>query len=208
MILHPPRWSNRHQAGLELAERLKTSAGRDYGSTVIGRQLRLPVATWSVRKVADPLQPELAIGAISAGKVAVWRNGQAALRRQEQALSQGWLQLEERELERRQKLFGDPSPKQLRNRHLIVVDDGIATGMTVRAALLSLRQAEPGSITLAIPVADRAVANQLSQLVDQLEILVLVEKLQSVGMWYETFNQLEDREILNLLATATPEAPN
>jgi putative phosphoribosyl transferase len=52
------------------------------------------------------------------------------------------------------------------------------------------------------------VANQLRQLVDQLEILVLVEQLQSVGMWYETFNQLEDREILDLLATATPEAPN
>ena len=161
-----------------------------------------------MRKVANSLQPELAIGAISAGKVAVWRNGQAAVRRHDQALSQGWLQLQERELERRQKLFGDPSQKQLRNRHLIVVDDGIATGMTVRAALFSLRQAEPRSITLAIPVADRAVANQLRQLVDQLEILVLVEQLQSVGMWYETFNQLEDREILDLLATVTPEAPN
>ena len=221
MILHPPRWSNRHQAGLELAERLKTSAGGDHDSTVIGlprggvpvavaigRQLRLPVATWSVRKVADPLQPELAIGAISAGKVAVWRNGQAAVRRQEQALSKGWLQLQERELKRRQKLFGDPSPKQLCNRHLIVVDDGIATGMTVRAALLSLRQAAPRSITLAIPVADRAVANQLGELVDQLEILVLVERLQSVGMWYRMFNQLEDREVLNLLAPGTPEAPS
>ena len=129
------------------------------------------------------------------------------MRRQEQALSQGWLQLQERELERRQKLFGDPSPKQLRNRHLIVVM-GIATGMTVRAALLSLRQAEPGSITLAIPVADRAVANQLRQLVDQLEILVLVEQLQSVGMWYGTFNQLEDREVLDLLAAGThPKRP-
>jgi len=221
MILHPPRWSNRYQAGLELAERLKTSAGRDHDSTVIGlprggvpvavavgRQLRLPVATWSVRKVADPLQPELAIGAISAGKVAVWRNGQAALRRQDQALSQGWLQLQERELERRRMLFGDPTPEQLRSHHLIVVDDGIATGMTVRAALLSLRQAEPRSITLAIPAADRTVANQLRQLVDQLEILVLVEQLQSVGMWYETFNQLEDREVLDLLAAGTPEAPN
>ena len=89
-----------------------------------------------------------------------------------------------------------------------MVDDGIATGMTVRAALLSLRQAEPRSITLAIPVADRAVANQLRPLVDQLEILVLVEQLQSVGMWYETFNQLGDQEVLDLLAAGTPEAPN
>ena len=75
-------------------------------------------------------------------------------------------------------------------------------------ALLSLRQAEPRSITLAIPVADRAVANQLRPLVDQLEILVLVEQLQSVGMWYETFNQLGDQEVLDLLAAGTPEAPN
>ena len=57
-------------------------------------------------------------------------------------------------------------------------------------------------------MADRAGANKLGQLVDQLEILVLVEQLQSVGMWYETFNQLEDREVLDLLAAGTPEAPN
>jgi predicted phosphoribosyltransferase len=61
---------------------------------------------------------------------------------------------------------------------------------------------------LAIPVADRAGANQLGQLADQLEILALVERLQSVGMWYGTFNQLEDREVLNLLAAGTPEAPS
>ena len=61
---------------------------------------------------------------------------------------------------------------------------------------------------MAIPVADRAGANKLGQLVDQLEILVLVEQLQSVGMWYGKFNQLEDREILDLLAAGTSEAPN
>jgi predicted phosphoribosyltransferase len=61
---------------------------------------------------------------------------------------------------------------------------------------------------LAIPVADRAGANKLGQLVDQLEILVLVEQLQSVGMWDGTFNQLEDQEVLDLLAAGTPETPN
>jgi predicted phosphoribosyltransferase len=61
---------------------------------------------------------------------------------------------------------------------------------------------------LAIPVADRAGANKLGQLVDQLEILALVEQLQSVGMWDGTFNQLEDQEVLDLLAAGTPETPN
>jgi predicted phosphoribosyltransferase len=61
---------------------------------------------------------------------------------------------------------------------------------------------------LAIPVAERAGANKLGQLVDQLEILVLVEQLQSVGMWDGTFNQLEDQEVLDLLAAGTPETPN
>lgn len=88
-------------------------------AVAIGRQLRLPVATWSVRKVTDPLQTELAIGATSAGKAAVWRDGQAT-----------------------------------------------------------------------------------APAVDQLEILALVEQLQSVGMWYETLNQLADREVLDLLAAA------
>ena len=61
---------------------------------------------------------------------------------------------------------------------------------------------------MAIPVADRAGANQLGQLADQLEILALVERLQSVGMWDGTFNQLEDQEVLDLLAAGTPETPN
>jgi putative phosphoribosyl transferase len=87
-----------------------------------------PVATWSVRKVADPLQPELAIGAISGGHVAVWRNGQAALRCQEQALSQGWLQLAGAGIRAAANVFGDPTPEQMRNRHLIVLGKALPRG--------------------------------------------------------------------------------
>lgn len=218
MALHPPQWSSRHQAGLELAERLRTGKYNKTDSMIIAlprggvavavaiaKQLQLPVATWSVRKVSDPMQPELAIGAIAAGNVVVWRNSQAAGRRQELARRQGWLQIQEQEMMRRQRLFGDPTPEKLRNRHLVVVDDGIATGMTVRAALISLRQAQPSSITLAVPVADHTAAIQLLPLVDHLEALALVNNLDSVGMWYATFNQLSDREVLDLLTRSRSE---
>ena len=94
MALDPPLWSSRHQAGLELAERLRASKRIKADSMIIalprggvavavaaGKQLKLPVVTWSVRKVSDPLQPELAIGAVGAvgaGNVAVWRCGAIA----------------------------------------------------------------------------------------------------------------------------------
>jgi putative phosphoribosyl transferase len=120
------------------------------------------------------------------------------------ARQQGWLQEEERELARRQALFGDPDPQQLHGRHLVVIDDGIATGMTVRAALLSLQRLQPGSLTLAVPVVDREVAEQLAPLVNRVETLALVDDLRAVGMWYEEFNQLSDGEVIALLGETRP----
>jgi putative phosphoribosyl transferase len=159
----------------------------------VARSLGVPLATWSVRKVADPAWPELAIGAVAAGGVVVWREGG------ERARAQDWLQEEERELARRQGLFGDPDPHQLQGRHLVVIDDGIATGMTVRAALLSLQRLQPASLTLAVPVVDREVAKDLASLVNRLEALALVENLNAVGQWYEDFDQLSDGDVIALL---------
>jgi putative phosphoribosyl transferase len=115
------------------------------------------------------------------------------------AMQQGWLQAQEQELLRRQRLFGDPSPETLRGRDLVVVDDGIATGMTVKAALLSLAQVQPRRLTLAVPVVDRSVAEELAGMVDQLVALARVDDLEAVGLWYETFTQLSDAEVLQLL---------
>ena len=215
MLQQPPLWSNRYQAGLALAERLGSShhcgsntrvlalprGGVPVAVALAGR-LHLPVATWSVRKVADPQWPEVAIGAIAGQGVAVWRNGGEARRREAMARSHGWLQAEELELARRQRLFGDPVAQELQARDLIVVDDGIATGMTVKAALLSLQQVQPRSLTLAVPVVDRAVAEELAGMVDQLEAVAIVDQLAAVGMWFETFNQLSDQEVLELLESA------
>nr|MCU0529034.1 phosphoribosyltransferase [Cyanobium sp. Prado107] len=211
--LQPPLWADRHQAGLELARacgRLRNPVlpvtlvalprgGVPVAAAMAG-ELGCPVVTWSVRKVADPAFPEVAIGAVAPGGVAVWRDGGAARRHEKAARSRGWLAEQELELERRQRLFGDPPPEQLRGRHLVVVDDGIATGMTVEAALLSLRRLEPSRLELAVPVADLSVANWLAALVDRLTVLAPVHDLTAVGLWYRRFEQLSDAQVLDQLA--------
>jgi putative phosphoribosyl transferase len=161
------------------------------------------VRSWSVRKIADPAWPELAIGAVAAGGVTVWRPD-GGPSREARARRLGWLQQQEAELLRRQRLYGDPDPGELVGRDLIVVDDGIATGMTVQAALLSLRHLQPATLTLAVPVLDRSVVAPLASLCDRLEALAVVERLRSVGEWYERFEQVEDRDVLALLADRSP----
>jgi putative phosphoribosyl transferase len=213
----PPLWRHREDAGKALALRfqhwdkpreqtllLALPRGGVPVAAAMADALGWPLACWSVRKVANPASPEVAIGAIAAGGVVVWRNGasQGARDREAQARRHGWLGLEERELARRRDLFGDPEPQTLRGRHLVVVDDGIATGMTVRAALLSLGRCDPASLTLAVPVVDREVMGELNPLVDRLEALAVVDDLRAVGLWYGEFEQLTDQQVLALLLRA------
>ena len=85
----------------------------------------------------------------------------------------------------------------------MVVDDGIATGFTAKAALLSLRRLDPASLCLAVPVIDQQVLPDLDPLLDRLETLAVVRQLRAVGLWYERFEQLEDGDVLALLARAS-----
>lgn len=209
---HQPLWSDRTAAGLALAQRLHAWAGRSADTTVIGLprggiavaaaaalELQLPLASWAVRKLSLPSQSEYAIGAIAAGPAVVWNT--AALRQfgLSQQRQQACLDGESAELLRRQQLYGDPPLADLQGRQLLVVDDGIATGMTAKAALLSLRQAQPGALVLAVPVLDRQVAIQLRPLVDQLIAVAEVDDLQAVGAFYDNFEQLSDAAVLSLL---------
>ncbi|MDM7952807.1 MAG: phosphoribosyltransferase family protein [Cyanobium sp. CZS 25K] len=215
MAHRPPLWTDRHQAGLALAEVFAAGQGLSRDSILVAlprggvpvaaamaARLHLPLVTWSVRKVADPDWPEVAIGAVAAGGVVLWRKGQGASGRATTATRHGWLRAQENELRRRQQRFGDPPGDQLRGRPLIVVDDGIATGMTVKAALVSLRKLEPASLALAVPVVEREVAIELGRLVERLEALAVVDDLQAVGLWYEHFEQLPDDRVLALLHAA------
>ena len=207
-----PLWLNRYEAGIRLAEAFRAGHGHSTNSLLLAlprggvpvaaamaSQLHIPLATWSVRKIADPAEPEVALGAISSGGVTVWRDGVKAPLWAATAEQKGWLQTQQMELVRRQELFGDPAPEQLRHRHLIVVDDGIATGMTAKAALVSLGKVGAASISLAIPVIDSNVAEELAPWVDRLEALAYVEDICAVGLWFQHFPQLNDGEVLKYL---------
>jgi len=216
-----PLWVNRYAAGLALAEIFSKGDGISTNTLLLAlprggvpvaaamaRQLNLPLATWSVRKIADPAQSEVAIGAIAAGGTMVWRDAEQAGQWAAMAMRHGWLQSQQKEMARRQHLFGDPAPEQLHNRHLIVVDDGIATGMTAKAALLSLGKVDAASLSLAIPVIDSSVAQELAPLVGRLEALAYVADLSSVGLWYQDFPQLSDSEVLEYLDSAEADNPS
>ena len=205
-----PLWRDRREAGAALALRLADLADQGDPSTLVALPrggvavaaamadvLALPLCTWAVRKLAYPWAQEVAIGAVAPGGVILWEpTGQLLLdsRQQAELVAQ-----QQRELLRRQRMFGDPNPQALKDRHLVVVDDGIATGLTVRAALISLRQLQPASLTLAVPVVDRQLATGLAAMVDRFEALALVEHLQAVGGWYAHFEQLSDDDVLRLL---------
>lgn len=169
-------------------------------AAALAELLDLPLTTWAVRKLAHPAAPEFAIGAIAPLDVVLW--DEAAVHacglspdQRAQLLSQ-----QRQELQRRQACFGDPAPEQLQGRHLLVVDDGIATGFTVRAALQSLRRCQPASLRLVVPVLDRRVLPLLEPLVEELVALAVVDHLRAVGEWFAHFEQLSDQQVLALLA--------
>lgn len=169
-------------------------------AAAVAQALRLPLTTWAVRKLAHPAAPEYAIGALAPLDVVLW--DEPAVQRSGLSLDQRQLLLEQQsqELNRRQRLFGDPAPERLQGRHLLVIDDGIATGLTVRAALTSLRRTAPASLLLAVPVVDRRVLPLLQPLVEELVALAVVDHLRAVGEWFDHFEQLGDQQVLALLA--------
>jgi putative phosphoribosyl transferase len=208
----PPLWRDRQEAGCALGRLLAARGplpsralllGLPRGGVVVAAALATvlpcPLRSWSVRKIADPSWPELAIGAIAGDDVSVWREGPAGPQ-QQRARRCGWLQREESELRRRQQLYGDPAAAELQDRPLIVVDDGIATGMTVLAALQALRRLNPTRLCLAVPVLDRQIRAQLEPLLDQLDALVVADGMRTVGEWYVHFAPVSDAEVLRLLS--------
>jgi putative phosphoribosyl transferase len=205
-------WYDRREAGRGLAERFEDLRGRGADCTLLAlprggvpvaaemaMALGLPLATWAVRKVAHPASPEYALGAVAPGGVVLWDEREGGFLRLGEAERQQLVHHQEAELERRRQVFGDPAPETLRDRHLIVVDDGIATGMTTRAALASLRLVEPASLALAVPVVDRRLIAELEAITDRLEVLRVVDGLRAVGEWYEHFEQLDDGDVLSWL---------
>lgn len=202
---------DREDAGRRLAERLERYRDEDVvvlalprGGVPVGyevsRALDAPLDVFVARKVGAPGQPELAIGAVAPGGVRMVNERVV----RELGVSEDWIESaaekELAEVARRMRRFRGERPEpEIEGRTVILVDDGIATGMTVRAAVRAIREKRPRRIVLAVPVCAGVTAEALSREVDELVCLQIPQDLWAIGLWYENFRQLEDEEVVELL---------
>jgi len=214
-------FANREQAGHELVQALQRRPGLwPAGSrlvvcalprggvpvgAVLARALGCPLELLLVRKIAAPGQPELALGAVAEGTPPELLVDEGA--RGATAAGRGWvddqvtLALAEIARRRQRYLHGHP-PAEVAGATAIVVDDGAATGSTVRVAVQALRRRGPARIVLALPVAPAEVLAQLRPLVDEVVCLAEPVPFQAVGLHYGDFHQVEDEEVVRLLDEA------
>ncbi len=209
------RFGNRHDAGRALAHALVAYARRSdvlvlalpRGGVVVGfelaRELGVALDVYLVRKLGAPGREELALGAIASdGTRVVNHDVVAALRITEEALA-GIATREGRELERRERTYREGRAAiDVSGRTVILVDDGLATGATMRAAAIALRAREPARLVVAVPVAPRDVCRELGAFADDVVCLDASLMFRSVGSAYEDFSQTQDDEVCDLLAQA------
>jgi putative phosphoribosyl transferase len=166
----------------------------------VARVLKAPLDVIVVRKVGMPGQPELAIGAIASGGIVVHEPN---LEQEFPDLAGSFDRLAEeqrRELERRERAYRpEAGPLDLRGKSVILVDDGLATGSTMLAAIHAARKADAGAIIVAAPVASVAAAELARREADAAVILETPAALLAIGQWYRNFEQLDDCEVRRLL---------
>ncbi len=170
----------------------------------VARALHASLDVIPARKLGAPHQPELAIGAIAPGAVVLNQQLVRRLGMSDDAIQDAVWE-ETREMQRRADLFrsGRP-PLDVAGRTVILVDDGLATGATAAAAIQSVRRGNPRTILLAVPVGARETVEALRETVDELVCLEMPADLQSVGQWYENFEQTSDRRVIELLDHSAP----
>ncbi|WP_346290376.1 phosphoribosyltransferase [Sphaerothrix gracilis] len=209
------RFHNRTDAGRQLAQKLSQYAQRPDvivlalprgGVPVayeIATALQVPLDLCLVRKLGVPDRPELAMGAIASPNIRILNQEiLASLDLSPQAVEQV-TRHEQQELARRDRCYRGSRPfPHLRDRSVIVVDDGIATGSTIRAAIAAIKYQSPAQIIVAVPVAPSSTAAVLKPQVDNLVCLKLPDSLYSISLWYEDFSQTSDQEVQQLLSQA------
>jgi putative phosphoribosyl transferase len=209
---------NRAEAGRLLAEKLAQYAGRDDvivlglprgGVPVayeVARALGVPLDVFIVRKLGVPGFEELAAGAIASGGVRVLNDDVVRGLPNASEIIEAITAREAAELERRESSYrnGRPPP-ELRGRVVILIDDGLATGATMRAAVAALRQRGAAKIVVAVPVGAPDTCRELEAVADETVCVVAPEFFRAVGQYYEDFAQTSDEEVRDLLARAAQE---
>jgi putative phosphoribosyl transferase len=208
-------FQNRTDAGLKLAQKLAAYAGRPDvvvlalprgGVPVavpVAEALNAPLDVFVVRKLGVPGQEELAMGAVASGGVRVLLPDIVRQLKVTPAQIDVATEAELRELARRERLYrGDLAWPDLRGKTVIVVDDGLATGASMKAAVRALRQAGPARLVVAVPVASPESCARFRALVDEVVCAATPEPFHAVGLWYRDFTQTTDDEVCALLAQA------
>jgi putative phosphoribosyl transferase len=169
----------------------------------IAQELNLPLDVCLVRKLGVPGRRELAFGAIGQKGVRVINESIVEDLHLSEAMIEGVAKEEMLELERRDRLYRGERPfPVVAGKTIILVDDGIATGATIKAAILTLKAQNPAAMIIAVPVAPPEVCYQLGKLVEGVICLHKPYELRSISLWYEDFSQTSDEEVQTLLATA------
>jgi len=208
-------FQDRTDAGQRLAVRLKKYANRPDvlvlalprgGVPVayeVAKQLGAPLDIFLVRKLGVPGHEELAMGAIASGDVRVINEDIVSYLRIPEEVIDSIAEREQQELERREQSYRvDRPPPDLNGRVVILIDDGLATGSTMRAAAAALRKQDPARIVVAVPVSSPETCNEFRSEVDEIVCAVTPEPFRGVGMWYHDFSQTTDEEVRELLERA------
>jgi putative phosphoribosyl transferase len=213
-------FADRVEAGRALAELLETYAGqRDVivlalprgGVPVafeVARALRTPLDVFLVRKLGAPGQEELAMGAIASGDVVVMNDDVVHALKIPRTVVEMEVASERHELARREAIYrGGRPPLEVNGKTVILVDDGLATGSTMRAAVAALRRQEPARIVVAVPIGARSTCDEVKKIADECICAITPEHFRAVGLWYDDFEQTDDDEVCTLLARSAQGDP-
>ena len=209
-------FKDRRDAGRKLAQKLSAYANRSdvivlalpRGGVPVAYEVALalnaPLDIFTVRKLGLPGHEELAMGAIASGGARVFNQDVVRTFNIPQGVVEAVAKQELKELERRERAFrGDREMREIHDRTAILIDDGLATGASMRAALMGLRARDPARIVVAVPTAPLETCEAFQQLVDEMICTTTPEPFYGVGQWYEDFSQVTDEQVQTLLEQAS-----